>query len=325
MSRADRAQRIDSDNSQLSCRQQCEILDLNRSTLYYEPVGQSQETLDLLKSIDRIFTDAPFFGARRIQACLQEQGYGVSRNRIRRLMKLLGLEAIYPRPRTSKPAPGHKIYPYLLKGLEIIRPNQVWSTDLTYIPMSKGFVYVVAIIDWYSRYVLSWSLSNTLDADFCVETLKDALQYGTPEIFNTDQGSQFTSEDFVGTLLNHGIKVSMDGRGRWVDNVFVERLWRSLKYEEVYLHAYESTKEARLQIGKWFSFYNTQRPHQALGYQKPIHVHNKELLARLASTGTIAPAPILPSPGRSDIFNDTEAPPVVSYNVSTVGLVPSRK
>jgi len=259
---------------QLSVRQQCELLELNRSTLYYSPIGPNEQTLELLKAIDRIFTGAPFFGARRIQACLREDGHEVSRNRVRRLMKVLGLEAIYPRPRTSDACPEHKIYPYLLRGLEIYRPNQVWSTDITYIPMRKGFLYLVAVIDWYSRYVLSWSLSNTMEADFCVEALKYALQSGTPEIFNTDQGSQFTSEVFVGTLLSNGIKVSMDGRRRWVDNVFVERLWRSLKYEEVYLHAYENAKEARHSIGNWFEFYNTKRPHQALEYKKPIQVHN---------------------------------------------------
>jgi putative transposase len=316
MSRAERAECIDSDNDQLSVRQQCELLEVNRSTLYYEPVGPSDDTLDLLKSIDRIFTDTPFYGARRIQACLQEEGCSASRKRIRRLMKVLGLEAIYPRPRTSEPAPGHKIYPYLLRGLDINRPNQVWSADITYVPMRKGFVYVVAIIDWYSRLVLSWSLSNTMDADFCVETLKDALRYGTPEIFNTDQGSQFTSEDFVGTLLSNGIQVSMDGRGRWVDNVFVERLWRSLKYEEVYLHGYEHAQEARYSIGRWFDFYNTQRPHQALKYQKPIQVHNKGLLAQAASTGTTAPVLIMPSPERSDISNDVVALNVVSSNLA---------
>jgi putative transposase len=319
MSRVERAERIDDNNDQLSVRQQCELLELNRSTLYYEPVGPSEETLDLMKRIDRIFTEWPFFGARRIQACLEEQGCSVSRKRIRRLMKLMGLEAICPRPGTSKPAPGHKIYPYLLKGLDINRPNQVWSTDISYIPMRKGFVYVVAIIDWYSRLVLSWSLSNTMEDDFCVEALKEALKYGTPEIFNTDQGSQFTSEDFVDTLLSHGIQVSMDGRGRWLDNVFVERLWRSLKYEEVYLHAYDSTKEARLSIGKWFTFYNTRRPHQALDYKKPIQVHNEGLLARSASTGTTAPVLILPSPGISEISYDPEALIAVSSNVVVVG------
>jgi putative transposase len=234
-------------------------------------------------------------------------------------MKMLGLEAIYPRPRTSEPAPEHKIYPYLLKGLEINRPNQVWSADITYIPMRKGFVYVMAVIDWYSRYVLAWSLSNTLEADFCVATLKEALQYGTPDIFNTDQGSQFTSEDFVCTLLAAGINVSMDGRGRWVDNVFVERLWRSLKYEEVYIHAYENTREARHSIGRWFNFYNTQRPHQALEYQKPIQVHNRGILARSDNTGTGAPVLIMPSPVISDISHDAQTPVVVSSTVVAVG------
>lgn len=211
-------------------------------------------------------------------------------------MRLMGLDAIYPRPQTSKPAPEHKIYPYLLRGLKITRPNQVWSADITYIPMHRGFLYLVAVIDWYSRFVLSWKLSNTLDADFCVEALQDALTQGTPDIFNTDQGSQFTSEDFVETVLAAGAKMSMDGRGRWVDNVFVERLWRSLKWEEVYLHAYESPREARLSIGHWFDFYNTRRPHQALGYMKPAELHYAEQPGQVVSgdeAQAVAPAPVL--------------------------------
>lgn len=325
MSRAERVERVGKEHKQLSVRQQCELLELNRSTMYYEPVGPSQDTLDLLRCIDRIFTDTPFFGARRIREALRDQGHSVSRNRIRRLMKLMGIEAIYPRPRTSKPAPGHKIYPYLLKGWEINRPNQVWSTDISYIPMRRGFVYVMAVIDWYSRYVMAWSLSNTLEADFCVDTLKEALQYGTPEIFNTDQGSQFTSDGFVGTLLSAGIQVSMDGRRRWVDNVFVERLWRSLKYEEVYIHAYDSIRDARQSIGRWFNFYNTQRPHQSLEYQKPIHVHNKGILARSDSISTSAPVLIMPSPVISDISNDTQALNMVSSNLLAVGQTITHK
>lgn len=281
---------------------------MNRSSLYYEPLGPSAETLELLNVTDRIFTATPFFGARRIRHSLSEKGYSVSRKRVRRLMKLLGLEAIYPRPKTSTPAPGHKIYPYLLRGLTINHANQVWSTDISYIPMQHGFLYLMAVIDWYSRYVLSWSLSNTIDAGFCVETLKAALELGTPEIFNTDQGSQFTSDDFVDVLLGKGIQVSMDGRGRWMDNVFVERLWRSLKYEEVYLHAYENTKEARAGIGAWFSFYNMQRPHQALNYKTPMHVYNNSLSASSHNDDSTESILILPSLELSKTSNVLIAP-----------------
>lgn len=287
---------MDRDHVQLSIREQCELLDVNRSMLYYEPVGPSAETLELLERIDRLFTDAPFLGARRLRECLKRQGYTVSRKRVRRLMKLMGIEAVYPRPRTTIPNQEHKVFPYLLRGLVIDRPNQVWAADITYIPMRKGFLYVVAIIDWYSRFVLSWSLSNTLDADFCIEALKDALRLATPEIFNTDQGSQFTCEDFVDCLLDEGIKVSMDGRGRWMDNVMVERLWRSLKYEQVYLHAYDTPREARTSIGRWFHYYNYRRPHQSLEYKTPWEVHNG-LLAQPDWTGTVPPDHIMPSLG----------------------------
>jgi len=311
MSRAQRMDQVDRDHSQLSIREQCELLEVNRSMLYYEPVGPSAETLELLKAMDKLFTDAPFLGARRLRECLQRQGYNVSRKRVRRLMKLLGIEAIYPRPRTTIPNIEHRVFPYLLRGLEIDRPNQVWAADITYIPMRKGFVYVVAIIDWYSRLVLSWSLSNTIDADFCVDALKDALRFGTPEIFNTDQGSQFTSEDFVGCLLENGIKVSMDGRGRWMDNVMVEWLWRSLKYEEVYLHAYDTVQESRASIARWFAFYNYERPHQSLEYKTPCEAHNEGILARADSTGTAAPVLIMPSPG------------IISNNRLALRVVPS--
>lgn len=319
MSRAERMHRVDRDHAALSIRAQCELLEVNRSMLYHQPVGPSEQTLELLAAIDKLFTDFPFMGARRLRECLQRQGYNVSRKRVRRLMKLLGVEAIYPRPRTSIPAPGHKIFPYLLRGLDIDRPNQVWAADITYIPMRKGFVYVVAIIDWFSRLVLSWRLSNTMDSDFCVEALNDALRFGKPEIFNTDQGSQFTSEDFVDCLLDHGIKVSMDGRGRWMDNVMVERLWRSLKYEEVYLHAYDTVQDARASIARWLAFYNYQRPHQSLTYKTPCEAHNEGILARADSTGTVAPVLIMPSPGI--ISNDRLALHLVSsrLNVTLVG------
>jgi putative transposase len=222
--------------------------------------------------MDRQYLKTPFYGSRRMTVWLRTQGHQVNRKRVRRLMQLMGLEAIYRRPNTSKPAPGHKVYPYLLRGLEVNRVNQVWATDITYIPMARGFLYLVAIMDWHSRYVLAWRLSNTLEVDFCVETLEEALNKGKPEIFNTDQGSQFTSEAFTGRLLAQGIQVSMDGRGRCMDNVFVERLWRSIKYEEVYLKAYQNGTEARRGIGAYLAFYNQERPHQALTYQTPGQV-----------------------------------------------------
>ena len=245
---------------------------ISRSGLYYQPKGISGEDLTLMKLIDRQYLATPFYGARKIAACLKRQAQRVNRKRVRRLMILMGIKAIYRRPRTSKPAPGHKIYPYLLGGLKITRPNQVWAADITYIPMARGFLYLVAIIDWYSRYVLSWRLSNTLDAGFCVEALKEALRKGRPDIFNTDQGAQFTSEAFTGLLQQHGVRISMDGKGSYNDNLFIERLWRSVKYEEVYLKAYQDGTEARIGLGNYFRFYNTERPHQALGYRTPAEV-----------------------------------------------------
>jgi len=247
-------------------------MDISRSGLYYQPKGISEEDLTLMKLIDCQYMVTPFYGARKIAAWLRSQGHGVNRKRIRRLMILMGINAIYRRPRTSKPAPGHKIYPYLLSGLKITRPNQVWAADITYIPMARGFLYLVAIIDWYSRYVLSWRLSNTLDAGFCVEALEEALKKGRPEIFNTDQGAQFTGEAFTGLLQQHGVRISMDGKGSYNDNLFIERLWRSVKYEEVYLKAYQDGREARISLGNYFRFYNTERPHQSHGYRTPAEV-----------------------------------------------------
>jgi len=245
------------------------LLGISRSGLYYQPQGISEEDLTLMKLIDRQYLMTPFYGARKIAAWLKSQDYSVNRKRVRRLMCLMGLKAIYRRPRTSKPASGHKIYPYLLGGLKITRPNQVWAADITHIPMARGFLYLVAIIDWYSRYVLSWRLSNTLDAGFCVEALEEALNKCKPDIFNTDQGAQFTSEAFTGLLQQHGVRISMDGKGSYNDNLFIERLWRSVKYEEVYLKAYQDGTDARVGLGNYFHFYNTERPHQALGYLTP--------------------------------------------------------
>jgi putative transposase len=223
--------------------------------------------------IDELYTKYPFYGSRRITAWFRRQGYAVNRKRIQRLMERMGISAIYPGANTSKPAIGHKIYPYLLSDVDIVRPNQVWSADITYIRMAHGFLYLVAIIDWYSRYVLAWSLSNTLDVDFCLEALRKALLLGIPDIFNSDQGSQFTSDDFTGLLLNRDVRMSMDSKGRALDNIFVERLWRSVKYENVYLNNYETAPEAYAGLDGYFDFYNGERPHQALDYQTPSEVH----------------------------------------------------
>jgi len=264
---------VDLQHPSLSIVRQCTLLDISRSGLYYQPKGISEEDLTLMKLIDRQYLATPFYGARKIAACLKHQGYRVNRKRVRRLMQLMGLKAIYRRPRISKPVPGHKIYPYLLSSLKITRPNQVWAADITYIPMARGFLYLVAIIDWYSRYVLSWRLSNTLDASFCVDALEEALKKGKPEIFNTDQGAQFTSEAFTGLLQQHGVRISMDGKGSYNDNLFIERLWRTVKYEEVYLKAYQDGRDARVGLGDYFRFYNTERPHQTHGYRTPAEVY----------------------------------------------------
>lgn len=258
----------------LSIRRQCALLSLNRSTAYYEPVPMPAEDLALMRLIDKLYTARPIYGSRKMGERLRERGHEVNRKRVQRLMRLMGLVGLQPRGSTSKPHPAHKKYPYLLRGVAIVRANQVWSTDITYIPMAHGFVYLITIVDWYSRMVLSWRLSNTLDASFCVDALDEALgQYGSPEIFNTDQGSQFTGDDFIAALKKSGAQISMDGKGRWRDNVFVERLWRSLKYEEVYLRAYDSVPEARHGIGDYFAFFNDERPHQALGYSVPSAVY----------------------------------------------------
>jgi len=265
---------VDPSHPSLSVVCQCKLLSISRSGLYYQPQGVSEEDFTLMKLIDRQYLATPFYGARRMAVWLKNQGYRVNRKRVRRLMRIMGIRAIYRRPRTSTPAPGHKIYPYLLSGMEITRPNQVWATDITYIPMARGFLYLVAIMDWYSRYVLSWRLSNTLDASFCVEALEEALGKGRTDIFNTDQGAQFTSEAFTGLLQQYGVRISMDGKGRYSDNLFIERLWRTVKYEEVYLKAYQDGRDARAGIGNYFRFYNTERPHQALGYRTPAEVFN---------------------------------------------------
>lgn len=272
---------IDPTNRQIPIVRQCELLGLPRSSYYYRPAGESPLNLELMRLIDEIYTRNPFYGVPRITWSLKKQGYRVGHKRIERLMRLMGIQAIYPKKNLSKPAPEHRKFPYLLRDLPIVRPDQVWSTDITYIRMKAGFVYLVAIMDWFSRYVLSWRISNSMDPMFCVEALQEALESQQPEIFNSDQGSQFTSECFINVLeAQPGLRISMDGRGRAMDNIMIERLWRSLKYEEVYLKDYASVQDAVDGLKRYFHFYNHERIHQALGYQTPVDVYtnqNKEL------------------------------------------------
>ena len=264
---------IELHDEQVSIRRQCELVGMNRSSLYYKPRGESDVNLKLMRLIDEQYTRMPYYGSPRMTAWLCRQGYHVNHKRVERLMAIMGLEAIHPGPNTSKRHHAHKIYPYLLSGVKVVRPNQVWSTDITYIRMAYGFIYLVAIMDWFSRYVLSWRVSITLDVDFCMEALDAALAINRPEIFNSDQGCQFTSKDFTGRLEDEGIRISMDGRGRVFDNIFVERLWRSVKYEEVYLKDYRTVEEAIQSLGAYFELYNTERLHQSLAYRTPREVY----------------------------------------------------
>jgi putative transposase len=289
MSPARRLALVDREDPALSVAAQCRLLKVARSTLYYQPTPMDPDDLALMRRMDELYTASPFYGSRRMVAVLRRDGWCVNRKRVRRLMRLMGLEALYPTPNASKAHPVHKVYPYLLRDLVIDRANQVWCADITYIPMAKGFVYLVAVMDWFSRRVLGWRLSISMEADFCVDALQDALaRYGKPEIFNTDQGVQFTSADFVAALESRGIRISMDGKGRFLDNIFIERLWRSLKYEEVFIKAYGSVSEARQGIGGWLRFYNEERPHQALGYRTPRGVFDGEACAPVASGIAVA-------------------------------------
>lgn len=269
----DRRAMIDISHPELSIARQCELLQMSRSGFYYKPVGPDPEDLELKRLLDEQYTRTPFFGVCRMTRWLQAQGHDVGERRVRRLLREMGLMAIYPKPRLSVGGPEHRKFPYLLRGVAIVRPNQVWSTDITYIRLRHGFVYLVAILDWFSRYVLSWRLSNTLDASFCVEALREALRSGRPDIFNTDQGSQFTCEEFLSVLEDAEIEISMDGRGRFYDNIFVERLWRTVKYEEVYLHDYQTVADAEGGLTRYFPFYNDERQHQALDYRTPAAIH----------------------------------------------------
>lgn len=268
---------LDQKDGLFSIRQQCELLGLNRSSLYYQPMGESEDNLGLMRLLDEQYTRTPFYGVLKMEAYLRSLGHDVNTKRVRRLLRKMGLEAIYQKPNTSKPNPEHKVYPYLLRGLVIDRCDQVWSTDITYVRLASGFVYLVAVIDWYSRYVLGWALSTTLDADFCIETVGSLLEHRKCEIFNTDQGSQFTSPRFTLPLLDKGIKVSMDGRGRALDNIFVERLWRTVKYEYVYLQDIQTVQEAWLGLRDFFLFYNNERFHQSLDYRTPAKIYLGEL------------------------------------------------
>jgi putative transposase len=280
MSHGRRAEMVTSSHPRLSIARQCELVDISRSSYYYQGKGENPLNLELMRVIDEQFMETPWYGSRQMARCLRRRGYRVNRKRIQRLMREMGLAAIYQAPRTSAPHPEHRIYPYLLRNLAICRPNQVWCADITYIPMRRGFLYLVAIMDWYSRSVLSWRLSNTMDPGFCVDALREALaMYGPPDIFNSDQGSQFTSLEFTQVLKDAGAAISMDGKGRWMDNVFIERLWRSLKYECVYLWDFETGFDAQRMIGTWFSYYNMDRPHSVFDDKTPLEVYHERMAA----------------------------------------------
>ena len=272
MSPGRRREMVDREHPKLPIVRQCALLGVARSSLYCRPKAASEEDLSLMGEIDRQYLETPFYGSRRMRAWLGRRGMQVSRKRVQRLMRAMGLRAIYRRPSTSRRSPKHPVYPYLLRNVRITRPNQVWAADITYLPMARGFLYLVAVMDWHSRYVLAWRLSNTLDAGFCAEALEEALDKGQPEVFNTDQGSQFTSWEFTQVLQDRGVRISMDGKGRYSDNIFLERLWRTVKYEEVHLKAYASVLEAQRGLEDYFRFYNDLRPHQALDYRTPTEV-----------------------------------------------------
>ena len=259
MSPSRRRNMVDREHPKLPIVRQCALLGVSRSSLYYRPKGASEADLSLMREMDRQYMETPFYGSRRMKAWLDRQGIPVSRKRVQRLMRVMGLRAIYRRPRTSQPAPEHRVYPYLLRNARVTRPNQVWAADITYLPMARGFLYLVVVMDWHRRYVVAWRLSNTLEAGFCAEALTEALDRGRLEVFNTDQGSQFSSQEFTQALQEHGVKIGMDGKGRYADNIFVERLWRTVKYEEVYLKAYVNALEARRELGAYFRFYNNLR------------------------------------------------------------------
>ena len=271
----ERCDLIDENDSEYSVREQCNFLDLNRSTWYYEPVPLSELDQTMMKLLDTQYMKRPFYGVRKMTKYLRTEGYIVGKDHVRTLLRKVGLQAVFPKPNLSRPHPENRIYPYLLRDLDVMRPNQVWCADITYIRLAWGFAYLVAVVDWYSRCVLSWRLSNTLEAEFCVEALREAIdKYGTPDVFNTNQGTQFTSQEFINVLVTNNISISMDGRGRCLDNIFVERLWRTVKYENVYLKGYQTIPEARLGLTEYFGFYNTERYHQSLDNKTPWAVYS---------------------------------------------------
>ena len=320
---------IDPADAAFSIARQCRLIELSRSTYYYELATATAQNLALMALIDKEYMARPFLGSRRLTTWLCRPGHRVKRKRVQRLMGLMGLEAVHPKPRLSQPTPGHRVYPYLLRNVTIDRPNHVWSTDITYIPMPTGFMYLTAVIDWHSRYVLSWQLSNTLEIDFCLDALDEALRDGRPEIFNTDQGSQYTAEAFVSRVQASGAKMSMDGRGRWLDNVFVERLWRSVKYEEVYIWRHETVSALRAGLARYFAYYNHNRPHQSLNDRTPAEVYRTKGKSRKGSSrecvfGGMAPV----SDGEKRLLdrNDpgADAIGVPSARLSLSGLLASR-
>jgi len=297
MSAPDRRAMLDRGDKALSVRRQCALLSVARSGVYRARQPANDNDAALMRRIDELFTAWPFLGSRRMTAMLRADGAAVNRKRVQRLMRLMGIAALGPKPKTTKPAPGHKIYPYLLRDTTIERANHVWAADITYIPIGRGFLYLVAIIDWASRAVLAWRLSNTMDVSFCLAALEDALtKFGQPEIFNTDQGSQFTSAAFTGALIKAGVAISMDGRGRWMDNVFIERLWRSLKHEDVYLKGYADGREAARGIAEWIAFYNERRPHQALEHRAPMAVWREAVAKAVDMMDNAAALPTCPQP-----------------------------
>jgi putative transposase len=305
MSRGERKAMITREHPELSLSRQCVVLSISRSSFYHAPMGESPETLALMRRIDELFMKYPFYGSRQMARQLRREGVRAGRHRVRRLMRLMGLAAIYQAPRTSAPHPAHRIYPYLLKGLAIDRPNQVWCADITYIPVQRGFLYLVAIMDWATRHVLAWRLSNTMDARFCVEALEEALdRYGPPEIMNTDQGSQFTGSAWITTLTGAGVQVSMDGRGRCMDNIFIERLWRSLKYEAVYLHELTDGFRAERVIRGWIEFYNGDRPHSALGGRTPAEAYGAKWPVDMMDKADALPTSPQAQQQQKDLINE---------------------
>ena len=297
MTPAERRELVDRQHRSLSIARQCQLMGVSRSSLYYRPKETSRQDLSLMRELDRQYLETPFYGSRRMKASLERQGLSVSRKRVQRLMRIMGLRAIYRQPRTSQPTPERRVYPYLLRDLTITRADQVWAADITYLPMARGFLYLVAIMDWHSRYVMAWGLSNTLETGFCAEALTEALGQGRPDVFNTDQGSQFTSREFTQILQDHSVKISMDGRGRYQDNILVERLWRTVKYEEVYLKAYANGLEARRGLREYFRFYNHRRPHQALGYRTLAEVFHGEPVEKELKERRCPDQPVLVSYG----------------------------